>query len=108
MTTSSPDADSVTKKSTESSHDEHDWTGREPLEFCLGLPLACRPYWLARRLEVYRESVVTYSSVLTSVRGGKSTVAEAEAQAAIATEGLTKTIPLEAPLYPLLLENTNG
>ena len=104
MTTSRRVAADATTKSTDSSSPELAFSGRESLDFCLGLPLAQRTLWVARRLELYRDLSVQYASVITRERTGKATVAEAEAQAVIETDGFTKAIPLEAPLYPLLLE----
>ena len=60
--------------------------------------------WVLARLEVYRDASVQYSASIVSQKnsGMKVTVAEAEAQAVIETDGFTKSIPHEAALYPLL------
>jgi hypothetical protein len=80
------------------------FTGLEPLEFVLTLPQGdLRRLWLARRLEQYRDSVVRASATLLRERGDKKTVAESEAQGVIETDGLTKVVPLEQPLYAFLL-----
>jgi hypothetical protein len=107
MTTSSRGAGSATARSTESSPPQRAFSGREPLEFGLTLPLEQRRSWLARRLELYRDACVSFAAAIIRQRnaGGKdkATVAEAEAQAVIETDGFTKLVPLEAELYERML-----
>lgn len=105
MKTSSRAASDATTRSTASSQLGLEPTGREPLPFILTLPQEQRLSWLLARLEAYRDASVHFASVITRERTGKATVAEAEAQAVIETDGLTKAVALEAPLYPLLLED---
>lgn len=96
MPTSSRLARATTTAGTE-------FSGREPLEFALRLSPSDRVLWLARRLEAYRDATVHYSSSLIRNRGGKQTVAEAEAQAVIETDGFTKAVAMEQPLYAAIL-----
>ena len=96
--TSSQRAESITETGME-------FGGRETLEFFLQLTLSDRELWLARRLEAYREACVQFAAVLLREHVGKTTVAEAEAQAVIETDGLTKVVPYEAALYALLLSH---
>lgn len=79
------------------------FSGREPLDFALQLSPSDRLLWLARRLEAYRDATVHYSASLIRNRGGKQTVAEAEAQAVLETDGFTKLVPIEAGIYAAIL-----
>lgn len=96
MPTSSRPARASTTAGTE-------FSGREPLPFALQLSPSDRVLWLARRLEAYRDATVHYSASLIRNRGGKQTVAEAEAQAVLETDGFTKAVAMEQPLYPAIL-----
>lgn len=96
MPTSSPRTKSTTPSGTE-------FSGREPLPFALQLNPSDRVLWLAQRLEAYRDSTVHYSASLIRNRGGKQTVAEAEAQAVLETDGFTKLVPIEMAIYPAIL-----
>lgn len=96
MPTSSPRTKSITPSGTE-------FSGREPLPFALQLSPSDRVLWLALRLEAYRDATVHYSASLIRNRGGKQTVAEAEAQAVLETDGFTKAVALEQVLYPAIL-----
>ena len=96
MTTSSQRTKSTTSSGTA-------FSGREDLEFSLQLSASDRILWLARRLEAYRDACVHFAAVVTRVRSTKVTVAEAEAQAVMETDGFTKAIVLESPLYPAIL-----
>jgi len=79
------------------------FTGEEPISFALTLSREDRVEWVFARLEVFRESIVTYAETCQRERRSSKTVSEAEWQAIIETEGLTRSVPQEQEALKWLL-----
>lgn len=97
--TSKPSAESTTDGDTE-------FTGTEPLDFVLTLPKASRRKWVLMRLAAYQRAVQDFAEEFSNARMTHKSVADSEQAAIRETEGMTRSIPHEAPiLAQIFVEN---
>lgn len=98
--TLNPSAESTTKQGTV-------WfSGNEPLSSVLDLELEPFLMWVAARIKRFQQATVDFAQAAVGTKEEKKgrTIAESEWDAIIATGGLTKSFPLEAPIISKIVE----
>jgi hypothetical protein len=94
--TSSPSAESTTTNNTE-------FSGTEPLDFVLSLPKDTQRKWVVMRLAAYQEAMVLYATLAQQAKDRGKSVSEAEWEAILGTDGITRAVPQEQHIYAWIM-----
>lgn len=94
--TSKRSARSTTPSDTE-------FSGTEPLDFVLGLPKDMQRKWVVMRLAAYQEAMTMYATIAQQAKDRGKSVSEAEWEAILATDGLTRAVSQEQHVYEWIL-----
>ena len=95
----------TTSKRSARSTTENDmgYSGTEPLDFVLSLPKKEQQKWVLLRLAAFQEAMVLYATVAQQTKDTGKSVTEAEWQAILATDGITRAVPQEQHIYEWIL-----